>query len=321
MRSRPLSLGLLLAACGSSAAPIVVPDAASVTGADAATVVVADAAVADAALADAGVADAAAVPAPVDAASDAGWPAIGDYGARGPFTVTRDKDTGPAKAYDVFRPAMLGRRHPIISWANGTKFDLETYAKLLEHWASHGFVVIAAHTNTTAGGATHKAGIDWLVAEATRTGSPYAGALDTKMIGASGHSQGGGATIAAGSDAPGPTGLVATAPLMALLHFEKDASVAARQKVPMLDIIADQDANDTNAEAATRIFSDATGTLVQASFHGIHEDAWNPALYAPTLAWFRYQLMADEAARAFFYPAATCKLCSDPLWAGVRYKP
>ena len=37
----------------------------------------------------------------------------------------------------------------IISWANGTLYALDSYQNLLEHWASHGFVVIAGHTNTT----------------------------------------------------------------------------------------------------------------------------------------------------------------------------
>src|SRR5262245_19801710 len=70
-------------------------------------------------------------------AGNTGWPAVADYGARGPYAVARDRDTGPGAAYDVFRPAPLDprRKHPIISWANGTLFGLTDYQKLLEHWA------------------------------------------------------------------------------------------------------------------------------------------------------------------------------------------
>src|SRR5215510_4250391 len=107
------------------------------------------------------------------------------------------------------------------------------YQTLLRHWASHGFVVIAAHSQSTAGGATHKAGIDWLVAENVRASSLYFNLLDTTTIGAAGHSQEGGATIAAGSNRPGPTGIVATLPLMPILSFETDKTIVMRQTAPM----------------------------------------------------------------------------------------
>jgi hypothetical protein len=255
-------------------------------------------------------------------AAAGGWPAVSDYAARGPFPITRDRDTGPGGAYDVFRPATLDpqRKHPIISWANGTLFGLTDYQKLLEHWASHGFVVIAGHTNTTAGGGTHKAGIDWLIAEAARAGSPFLGALDGKKIGAAGHSQGGGATIAAGSNKPGTTGITTTLPLMPLLSFESDKTIVSRQLVPMLNINASKDNRDPSGAVPDQIFAGAQKDLVQASFIGIHEDAMNVAMHRPTLAWFRLQLMGDENARAVFFPPGTCGLCQDAAWTKVRHK-
>jgi predicted dienelactone hydrolase len=268
-----------------------------------------------------GPADAAAPDGPADTAP-ATWPAVTDYGAVGPFAIGRDRDTGPGGAYDVFRPANLtdGRRHPIISWANGTLFALADYQKLIEHWASHGFVIIAGHTNTTAGGGTHKAGIDWLLAENARAGSPYAGALDPKRIGAAGHSQGGGATIAAGADKPGTTGITATLPLMPLLSFESDATIVKRQTAPMLNINATRDNRDPAGAVASAIFSGATKELVQVAYVGVHEDAMNVAMHRPTLAWFRWRLMDDEVAAALFTPDKTCGLCNDPAWQNLRWK-
>lgn len=261
----------------------------------------------------------------IDAASDpsARWPAVPDYAARGPYPTTRDKNVGPSAAYDVFRPTDLatgGHKHPIISWANGTLFSLDKYQPLLDHWASHGFVVVAAHTNTTAGGATHKAGIDWLLGEAGRAGSVFAGALDGKKIGAAGHSQGGGATIAAGSNKPGPTGIVATLPLMPLLSFEADKTVVSRQLAPMFNINATMDDRDPQGAIANAIFDGARAELVQGAFIGVHEDAMSPAMHGPTLAWFRLMLMNDQAARDRFYPAATCGYCQDPAWKQIRHK-
>jgi hypothetical protein len=263
----------------------------------------------------------------MDAASEAAtsstWPAVIDYGAKGPFAIARDMNTGPMGAYDVFRPASLGaeqRRHPIISWANGTLFGIADYQKLLEHWASHGFVVIAAHTNTTAGGVTHKAGIDWLTAEAARNGSPYFGVLDTKMVGAAGHSQGGGATIAAGAQKSGPTSLVTTLPLMPILSFESDKTILGKQTVPMLNINATMDDRDPSGAIPNQIYDAANAELVQAAYIGIHEDAMSVAMFAPTLAWFRLRLMGDTAARQTFYPVPTCGLCTNAAWKQVRAK-
>src|SRR5260370_10123171 len=102
-----------------------------------------------------GTSGASGIDAAVDGAAISPWPAVNDYSARGPLMTQRDTNTGPGAAYDIFRPATLGptpRKNPIISWANGTLFGVDQYQKLLDHWASHGFVVIAAHSQSTAGG-------------------------------------------------------------------------------------------------------------------------------------------------------------------------
>jgi predicted dienelactone hydrolase len=329
-----LALALLLFVTGACSTPAVHPDAAAdapPTQEDAAAVAsdraggreptapdaAADAAV-DAVLADLLIAS----PDARDPDTALTWPAVADYGATGPFAIARDRDTGPGGAYDVFRPANLadGRRHPIISWANGTLFALADYQKLIEHWASHGFVVIAGHTNTTAGGGTHKAGIDWLVAENARTGGPYFAALDAKRVGAAGHSQGGGATIAAGANKPGATGITATLPLMPLLSFESDATIVKRQAAPMLNINATRDNRDPTGAVANAIFTGATSELVQVAYVGVHEDAMNVAMHRPTLAWFRWRLMDDGAAAALFTPDRTCGLCTDQAWQDLRRK-
>jgi len=258
-----------------------------------------------------------------DGGASGGWPSVDDYGAHGPLATQRDNNTGPGAAYDIFRPVALGpapRKHPIVSWANGTLFGVDGYQKLLDHWASHGFVVIAAHSQSTAGGATHKAGIDWLVAESARSASVYFGLIDTKAIGAAGHSQGGGATIAAGSNKPGTTGIVATMPLMPLLSFESDKTIVMKQAAPMLNVNATMDNRDPTGAIADQIYAGINSELVQAAFIGIHEDAMGPAMNAPALAWFRLHLMGDDRAKALFYPDKTCGLCQNPAWKQVRYK-
>jgi hypothetical protein len=248
---------------------------------------------------------------------------VNDYGARGPLMTQRDTNTGPGSAYDIFRPTTLGpnpRKNPIISWANGTLFGVDQYQMLLDHWASHGFVVIAAHSQSTAGGGTHTAGIDWLVAENSRSGSTYFGFLDTSAIGAAGHSQGGGATIAAGSGKPKLAGIVTTLPLMPILSFEADKTIVMRQTAAMFNINATMDTRDPTGAVANQIYDGSNRELVQAAFIGIHEDAMSTAMHAPTLAWFRFRLMGDDRAKAMFYPDKTCGLCTNPAWKQVRYK-
>jgi hypothetical protein len=254
-----------------------------------------------------------------DAPARSAWPSVTDFAARGPFAIQRETNVGPDAAYDIVRPMRLGeegRKHPIVSWNNGTVYEIDRYQDLLDHWASHGFVVIGGHTNSTAGGAVHKAAIDWLVAESARAGSVYFGMLDLTKIGASGHSQGGGATITAGADVPGPSGIVTTMPLMPISRYER--SHLAQHVASMLVVSATDD--ERANRVADEALADVTTELVDAQFVGVHEDAMNPGIHGGTVAWLRYQLMGDLNAKAQFYPAGTCGLCRDGAWARLRHR-
>jgi dienelactone hydrolase len=244
---------------------------------------------------------------------------VTDFSARGSFPTMRENNVGPTPDYDVFRPTQLGaqgRKHPIVSWNNGTMYAIDRYQALLDHWASHGFVVMGGHTNTTAGGMVHKRAIDWLVAENSRSGSPYFGMLDVKKIGAAGHSQGGGASISAGAGTPGPTGIVTVMPLMPITSYQRPE--LARQVGSMLIVSATQDPRSNGV--ADQAFADVTKEFVDAQFIGVHEDAMNAGIHGATVAWLRYQLMGDLVAKAQFYPAATCALCKDTAWMRLRLK-
>ena len=260
----------------------------------------------------------AAFSAPAAAQDAPAWPSVTDFDAPGPFAISHERNVGPEGAYDIVRPAQLGeagRKHPIVSWNNGTLYQIDRYQDLLDHWASHGFVVIGGHTNSTAGGAVHEAAIEWIVAENEREGSAYFGMLDPSRIGASGHSQGGGATITAGAGIPSPMGIVTTMPLMPISRFEP--AHLGQQPVPMLIVSATED--ERANEIADQALSVVTTELVDAQFVGVHADAMNPGIHGATVAWLRYQLMGDERARAEFYPAGTCGLCDDSRWERLRY--
>ena len=246
------------------------------------------------------------------------WPSVTDFAAPGPFAITHETNVGPNGGYDIVRPAQLGAEgleHPVVSWNNGTLYPIANYQPMLDHWASHGFVVIGAHTNSTRGGAVHQAAIDWIVAENGRSGSAYFDRLDLTKIGTAGHSQGAGATITAGAGIPGPMPIVTSIAMMPISAFERPH--LGQHTASMLLISATDD--DRANAVAEQALADVTTEFVDAQFIGVHGDAMHPGMHGPTAAWFRYQLMDDAAARAQFYPAGSCGLCRDEAWERVRH--
>ena len=102
-------------------------------------------------------------------ATGTGFPGVSSFSADGPFATT----SGSAgSSCTVFRPSTLGennRKHPIIVWGNGTTASPSTYAALLEHWASHGFVVIAANTSNAGTGQEMLGCVDYLTTQNNRS--------------------------------------------------------------------------------------------------------------------------------------------------------
>ena len=96
-------------------------------------------------------------------------------------------------AFDLWLPRGLGRdgeKHALITWGNGTGAAPEQYDYLLRHWASWGFVVIASRQPDTGTGREILDAAAFAAKESRRPGSPLYGKLDTRRIGAAGHSQG-----------------------------------------------------------------------------------------------------------------------------------
>ena len=188
----------------------------------------------------------------------------------GPHAVIVEHDPGLA-THTIYRPKELGAtKHPVLVWGEGgcAKNGL-MFTEFLSEIASHGFVVIGAHTNSTRGGAVHEAAIDWIVAENARYGSAYFGKLDLTKIGAAGHSQGAGATITAGAGIPGPMPIVTSIAMMPISAFERPH--LGQHEASMLLISATDD--DRANAVAEQAMSDVTTELVEAQFIGVHGDA------------------------------------------------
>jgi hypothetical protein len=265
------------------------------------------------------------------------WPTA-DPSSAGPFEVAAEKKVGPLAGYtpdpiygdeqqrfNIYRPKNLadsGYCHPILVWANGHTDNPEQnppkcvvdsaankwcgqYLPLMNHLASHGFVVIASLSTTTSKGdpLPTKVGLDWLLQQAEDPTSAYYHRLDTAHIGQLGHSEGGMSTcmsakeprysaIATVSGTSTITGI--HTPALFFCGGKENGMCDNNQKV--LDTITTQPGmliNNLNADHGSWVYEGAKGV----DLSGL-------------AAWFRLHLMGDTAQRKRFYGDG-CTFCSD----------
>lgn len=263
------------------------------------------------------VVSASALAAPLPDTPGSAFPAVTSFDRSGPY-ATSEQSEGPSCR--IYRPATLGQsgvRHPVILWGNGTGASPATYAALLTHWASHGFVVAAAETSDAGTGKEMLACLDYLVAENARPYGTYTGKLNTGRVGTSGHSQGGGGSIMAGQD----DRVRVTAPIQPYtLGLGHESSSQSKQKGPMFlmsgggDTIAVPylNAQPVYTRANVPVFWGERRTV--SHFEPVGDGG---AYRSPATAWFRYQLMNDQSARSTFY-GTLCSLCTSTSWTVKR---
>ena len=125
------------------------------------------------------------------------------YSKAGPHETTVERDVGPGSDYDIYRPADLDTQanFPLLTWGNATGTPNKLYDTILTHFASHGFIVIATHEGQSGQGEVLAQGLDFLIAENSKSSSKYYGKIDEENLGAAGHSQGGASSVVvAGND-------------------------------------------------------------------------------------------------------------------------
>lgn len=235
------------------------------------------------------------------------------YEQPGPHAVTKVQG-GPD--HTLYYPTDLGAggvQHPVLIWGNGTGATPESYDAQLRHFATWGFVVAAANTTQSGSGQEMLAGGKWLIAEDQRAGSVFYGKIDETKVGAAGHSQGGGGTIAAAADPivdasaplqPGPQGTVG--------NMRGPAFFVAGQNdwiVPSFYV----QSRYSGATQIPAIFGELRG-----SDHFFPGET-RVRLVGVVTAWFQFHLKGDEQARSIFFgPTSTCKLCNDTAaWSKV----
>jgi hypothetical protein len=209
-----------------------------------------------------------------------------------------------------------GCLNPIVVWGNGTLNSPSSYDALFQHFASQGFVIIAADTSNAGSGMEMLACLKYIVAQNTTSGSAFEGKLDTNHIASSGYSQGGAGCLAAGED-PSFTTVLAVSPYVVIPLGSYDPTMyAAKQTHPLFMISGSADSVATPNNNQQPIFMQAPVPI----FWGTHAGSTHfevlgagGAYAGPMTAWFRWKLMGDPAAKDWFEKPA-CKMCSMSDW-------
>jgi hypothetical protein len=267
------------------------------------------------------------------------WPTA-DPRQAGPFQVTAEKNVGPLagvlpdpiymdeqQRFNVYRPSNLagsGFCHPILIWANGYRDNPEPnppecvvnsasnqwcgqYLPMVNHLASHGFVVVAPLSTATAGGdppLPTTVGLDWILEQAEDSSSPYYQRLDTANIGQLGHSYGGMSTCMTASDPRykalaticGTRELTGVHTPMLFFCGGRDTTVTCDGVRSTFLTVTEHPAffiNELNADHGSWVYQGANGVSLSSA-----------------AAWFRAHLMNDTESRKFFY-GPNCTFCSD----------
>ncbi|HYQ42096.1 MAG TPA: hypothetical protein VER11_09010 [Polyangiaceae bacterium] len=266
------------------------------------------------------------------------WPTANPTAA-GPFEVAADKGVGPLAGYtpdpiygdqqqrfNIYRPKNLansGYCHPILVWANGHTDNPEPnaplcvvdsgankwcgqYLPMMNHLASHGFVVIASLSTTTSKGDPLPtiAGLNWILQQSEDASSAYYHRLDTANIGQLGHSEGAMSTcmVAAEPRYKALAAICGTRTLTGvhtpMLFFcgGKDTVVSCDGVRDVFLTVKDQPAffiDELNADHGSWVYQGAKGVSLSLA-----------------AAWFRVHLMGDTANRKYFY-GPSCTFCTD----------
>lgn len=233
-----------------------------------------------------------------------GIPSVGrNWAAAGPYSP----EVSIGVVHTLYYPRTMGahgEKHPVIIWGNGTGVLPGAYTLLLRHYASHGFIVVAANTPVSNFAITMRSGIDLVEKLDGDPSSVFYGKVDLDRIGSAGHSQGGSGAINAAVDPrvdtvvaiqPGPLNDPGQLRKPALfLAGQFDAIVWPVLVKAMYNAVDQVPAEYAELRGATHFGTGITGGDMR----------------GPSTAWLRYWLMDDANARAEFF-GPNCGYCTD----------
>lgn len=204
-------------------------------------------------------------------------------------------------------------QHPLVIWGNGTHASPASYRSLLEHWASHEMIVVAAMAPNAGRGVEMRACLNYMLEQQSDSGSAFFKRVDSERVAAAGHSQGGGGAIMLGRD-PRITTVVAIQPYV--LGERHNPQAAANQMGPMLLLSGREDFSASAATNQQPVFDSANVEVFWANLRGATHFApmdTGGSFRGPMTAWLRWKLL-DDAQAARMFEAEDCVLCTDERW-------
>lgn len=264
-------------------------------------------------------------------------PATRDPGTAGPFKVVKTKKTGPNGKYTTFRPKELGQnglQHPVLIWGPGAGAFPEIYQTLLNHVASHGFVIVSY--NTTPQGPELTKAVDWIIAESKRTGSIFNGKVDTNRIAMGGQSAGSLGTFKAAKDERLKTTVHINGGTFAphtqnqnlirpALFVCGETPTQGNNNMALVDLArpnCDVDFRDAKVPVWYGAVNGSGHTTVIDNPLSTKKAAENPLMkpyLAATTAWLRWQIADDASLRSLFV-GPSCGFCTDTKTWTVEQK-
>lgn len=274
--------------------------------------------------------------------------AIPDTPGSGPYPASRDVRPG-LPDHIVYRPrnldALAGRPLGVVLWGNGgCSADAASARFHLLEIASYGYVVIApgkAYSGPDALPAppreTHSdgtfppvqtlpadllSGLDWILAENERAGSPFYGRIDPKMVAVAGHSCGGLQAISVAADPRVATVIVHNSGVLdpdafnPITGFSVAKDALNRIHTPILYILGGESdiAYPNGMDDFRRIDQVPVAVASVDVGHSATFREPNGGKVAPVaVEWLEWQLRGDEAASRWFV-GEDCRLCRDPEW-------
>jgi hypothetical protein len=238
-------------------------------------------------------------------------PPISDYFAEGPFETVKETRVGPGNGHTVFRPKNLGENgflHAPIVFGPGIGQTVEPiHTPMLTNFASHGFVVVGTPVlnqgpNGEQNLKTMVDGLNWIVAENTRSGSQYEGKLWADHCVSMGFSVGGTSAVEMGSEEP-----VITVVSIHGHRAEADLHGTMLQTTGTADNVGLPMQQWTFDRSQVPTFM----AMKTGAPHGEIERNGGGDERKAILAWMRYWIYGDTGARNFFF-GDDCVLCKSP---------
>jgi hypothetical protein len=186
---------------------------------------------------------------------------------------------------------------------------------VLQHLASHGFLVVAAEASS-AEGAEALAALAWILAENTRAGSTYFGKLDTSKVAAAGHGLGSIATFAAAGDPRLTTTLhLSGATNKAIGSGYTPSEQLTHPTAFFCDAGGGNIFRTGDAEASCQAdFDRAQVPVFFATVGGPEQFNLPMGVAGAMVGWLRWQLLGDAAHKPMF-AGQSCTLCTRPSWS------